>query len=527
LCFKKSPFENHFNNLLINADLVLASYNNNQTKEKTEDIGENIFFCPDAFLILKQELSIIPLWSGIMLNHFQISFPYNYSYDSFRFLTNKPVLSYFNILKQHILLKEKRFNLNFFVGKLYSELKRIYLKYYEKKLENNENNVEMKDFNSKIKPRKKSNKFVDKKEIWKGRGYKNTHKKVFSYFGSQLNEKDFSYENQYRFDFGYLAKLSTNYFEFIFDENIFDIKFSKKESKIYLKTNFHLKSLKNRNKFYPLFYYQQKRKKTLEKIKQNILLKRRNMSQISQPLNILNDNFILDVKKMKDIFYELTNQKNYDYIANVFIKNKNILQKTIIYLRKLDQNLFNKKTHTIYEDYSKAFVSQGYAPVNSSTDGNCLYNSFSMLFFQDQSFYFIYKLLSLFIMFDYHEELKVFAQNKDLRAFIIKSFREDEWGTDFNILSLSILLNTKIYVYRLNSNNEIEYTTRFLNNMPSPKKKIFLVFVYLQNNKDLGHFFPLFFKNIFEISDISLESNVFIYDYTDKEFEINKKNIDY
>jgi hypothetical protein len=402
----------------------------------------------------------------IMLKDFQISFPYNYSYDSFRFLTNKPVLSYFNILKQHILLKEKRFNLSFFVGKLYSELKRIYLKYYEKKLENN---VEMKDFNSKIKPRKKSNKFVDKKEIWKGRGYKNTHKKVFSYFGSQLNEKDFSYENQYRFDFGYLAKLSTNYFEFIFDENIFDIKFSQKESKIYLKTKFRLKSLKNRNKFSPLFYYQKKRKKTLEKIKQNILLKRRNMSQMSQPLNILYDNFILDVKKMKDIFYELTNRKNYDYIANVFIKNKNILQKTIIYLRKLDQNLFNKKTHTICEDYSKAFVSQGYAPVNSSTDGNCLYNSFSMLFFQDQSFYFIYKLLSLFIMFDYYEELKVFAQNKDLRAFIIKSFREDEWGTDFNILSLSILLNTKIYVYRLNSNNEIEYTTRFLNNMPSPK----------------------------------------------------------
>ncbi len=143
---------------------------------------------------------------------------------------------------------------------------------------------------------KKSKKVVDKKEIWKGRGHKTTHSKSFSYFGSQLNEKDFSIKELYRFDHGYLKMGQKNRFESIFKES-------------------HSKKV-----FNP-FLFNQKRKRILKKLTKNN--SQRNKKKKSE-------NFILDVFKLKFIYEDVSN-KSFEYISKTFNMNEFFLKKSAKY----------------------------------------------------------------------------------------------------------------------------------------------------------------------------------------------------
>jgi len=515
-----SPFEKYFKDLLGKYNLLL---NRNKTKKEV-----NCLFCPEAFLVLLKELSILPLWSGLLLNYYQTNFPSNFYSDSFTFLTCKPVISYFNILKKHIMLKEKEFNLSIFVGKLYPELKRIYLKYYQKKEDRDkhfeENHVEMKETLNK--KRVKSSKKKDRKlfknqiEIWKGRGYKTMKRREFSYFGSDLNENDFSIKKLYKFDYGYLSLHSKKYFESIFNENII---IKKQEATpaalaVYLRVNkkYILKRMNSRLQFNQ---NQKRRIKLVKKIRESQISK----NKIKKQIKTLDEKLVIDVGSLEIIFNKISNHNNFEFIRNVFFDNRNLLNKSVNYLRNLSQYSYGD-LHPIFEEY--IHVSDQFVPVNSIANGNCLYNTFSLLFFNNQIYFFIFKLLSIFIICEYYEELEKAFSDKNLKSFVIKHLKRKEWGSDFNILSLSILLNTTIYCYKVGSEKRIEYCYKYLSNIISDKNPINLAYIFLNNNPNMGHFFPFFLKkntNKNEENFTSFLSNISTFSYPDNDFRLDIK----
>ncbi|RNA27775.1 hypothetical protein BpHYR1_011105 [Brachionus plicatilis] len=57
----ESPFTNYFENLL--------EENNYEGLERSE---KNHYYYPNFFEIIKKQLHIVPFWSGLLLNHYEI-----------------------------------------------------------------------------------------------------------------------------------------------------------------------------------------------------------------------------------------------------------------------------------------------------------------------------------------------------------------------------------------------------------------------------------------------------------------------
>jgi hypothetical protein len=74
--------------------------NSNQEKTDAIEFHQNEFFCPKLFEILKSQLYLLPVWSGIIICHRKIG------YDIKTRLSNNPVENWIGQLKNNILKEE-------------------------------------------------------------------------------------------------------------------------------------------------------------------------------------------------------------------------------------------------------------------------------------------------------------------------------------------------------------------------------------------------------------------------------------
>ena len=93
---QKSPFKLYFDSKIKNYQILSDSSDMDQ-----DNLNE--FYSPVLFKILRDQLYIIPLWSGIMI-HDKIK-----GYSIKTRLTNNPVENYFGQLKNNILQNKKVF----------------------------------------------------------------------------------------------------------------------------------------------------------------------------------------------------------------------------------------------------------------------------------------------------------------------------------------------------------------------------------------------------------------------------------
>lgn len=146
----------------------------NIVQKQSDNVYEsNTYFCPQLFEIIENYFYIIPLWTGIILNHQEQPF-------SKTSLTNNPVENWFGHLKNNVL-KNRKVMPSQFVGSVYQILYSKFILYYnDSMLKSNFN----KDIIS-----KKINKI--EKEKWK-KGKKNKRQKGFylkktENFGTKLD----------------------------------------------------------------------------------------------------------------------------------------------------------------------------------------------------------------------------------------------------------------------------------------------------------------------------------------------------
>ena len=91
-----SPFKLYF-------DSQIKNYETSSDSSDMDQDNLNEFYSPVLFKILRDQLYIIPLWSGIMI-HDKIK-----GYSIKTRLTNNPVENYFGQLKNNILQNKKVF----------------------------------------------------------------------------------------------------------------------------------------------------------------------------------------------------------------------------------------------------------------------------------------------------------------------------------------------------------------------------------------------------------------------------------
>lgn len=85
-----SPFQNYYENK-IEYFKTKIQLNSNET------LSANEFYCPELFNILKSQLYLLPIWSGIMLKN------RNIGYDNKTRLSNNAVENWIGQLKNNIL----------------------------------------------------------------------------------------------------------------------------------------------------------------------------------------------------------------------------------------------------------------------------------------------------------------------------------------------------------------------------------------------------------------------------------------
>ncbi|RNA13643.1 hypothetical protein BpHYR1_025982 [Brachionus plicatilis] len=143
-------------------------------------------------------------------------------------------------------------------------------------------------------------------------------------------------------------------------------------------------------------------------------------------------------------------------------------------------------------------------PVCSKKDGNCLYNSFAILYFGVEDLFYLFKLISFYVFFEYEAFFRMIfndmANDETFEVFVQKMTKRGEWANHFNIISLSIFLKKKIYIYSLDSSKNIIYNTKIdmWDNSDPP-----LTIGFLNN-----HFVPFISTGYQEFEDI--ENDVFM-----------------
>jgi hypothetical protein len=488
LHFPNSPFEKYFRKLLKSSELNLNIQKNSQN---------NDHFCSEIFDLILENLSTLPFWSALLLNHFQIKFSSIFSQIPFSHLTNEPVRTYLSILKNH-LLKNKSFDTSSIVSALYPEIKRIYNKHYlfnQDKMYDQEYFEERKNDTEKTKQNKRSLEEDENVEIWVGSGsFKK--KKEFSYYGSEFSKNDFTIDNKHE----------SNDEIYFFKEPIKKLE------------NFSNVQIKHQERSFT--------KKLKEKYES---LKIRDICYQSSILKTKLHN--LNIKKIAEIFLSVENSQSIEIIKKKLENETPFLDGCVYFVRELKQILLND-FQSCYDLYKKSFTDSPFVPISSNADGNCLYNSFSLLFSGSEENFFIFKLLSIYILFKYSNSFKNILSDMDIDSFIVKSLRKDEWGMDLNILSLAALVERPVHTYLMNENKKInlitihstqEYSDHYVKSIP-----VIICFCYLDNNVKLGHFFPLFIKNKqIDTNTISTFERVFPVTYFPDEksrFNLNNNN---
>ena len=135
--------------------------------------------------------------------------------------------------------------------------------------------------------------------------------------------------------------------------------------------------------------------------------------------------------------------KSFEYIKNYVHLNKNHFIDLVKSFRDLNINYYNNQPAD--SSYSKICDKYGYdyVPLQTASDGNCLYNAVSLYLRGIENDSFKLKLASIFIILEYEVFFRSFITSKGFNftyeTFIFNTTRIGVWGNSLNMIALSFL----------------------------------------------------------------------------------------
>ena len=190
-------------------------------------------------------------------------------------------------------------------------------------------------------------------------------------------------------------------------------------------------------------------------------------SSVLNSKKIKNKSDFLNEKSLQDQILSLEftilpfiqkNSNSIELIKEIFKKHDFFFRKLIDILRKIYPTS-DYVGQNYYAKYKKQLqLPDELFPIFNTGNGNCLYNSISLILFGEEKYFFIIKLCSIFVLIDreivFNNLLKLLKYGYSLSTFIKKTSRENEFGNEVNIYSISILLNREIISYNASLNKE-------------------------------------------------------------------------
>jgi len=397
-----SPFSKYFDNMIKKWQLDLIEKN----KNKNVNQFNNEFYCPSIFNIIKGELALIPLWSGLMLNGQIIG------YECKTRLTNDIVENWFGILKNKLLEGIKRGDISTtqLTVKIYNRLTENFFSLYF--------NQEMKIFDQNDLPAKNDS-IPDEK--WNRSKKKRNLKGIY-----HQNVNIFNFNTNY--DYNSLTKN-----KFIYNE------IGQMNNEILSHSSSNVNGDKNNTND--------------DKDEDEVY----SISSSNNDFDYAeDDDDVDDVDDDSNFFNLLINisRKKFKHIKNMIGANSNKISLKIMELRKINPKSYYEN-QTVHEKLKeKLKLESGVYPILTTGNGNCLYNAIAQLYFNDEDKFYIIKICSIFTLLNNRKYFEKLLKNPSLneKSISFEEYIENvatlfKYGTEIDIASLMIMLNKKIYVY--------------------------------------------------------------------------------
>lgn len=466
---QSSPFTTHY-------EIQIERYNQllkkSEVDNKNLNFASNEYFSPDIFKILSDQMYLTPLWTGVMLIKETIG------YELKTRLSNNPVENWFGQVKNNMLQK-KNSTTSEIVSIFYKNLVAKYFKNYclehdYKKMQSKEHLIEEKWSKDRKIPRflngfyyKNQNIFSDK-TIYDYRSLNSIENHEFSKLFPKLHGVE-TVEQQGTELFEQhgtelFEQQGIELLEHVLEQQGINLLEPQGTEILEQQGNVLLIPKVELNKIEPIIIDNQKQ---------------------NQNESILNQISVLNF--IEDELFTKIQSNSFENIKKCILEMKDLFKKIIIELREIKTYVpySNQKVYEIFKQ--KLGLEDNLFPIHSKEDGNCLYNSLALLLFSDESFYFIIKLCSIFILIDYENYFKSLMINMkyeySFEEFLINTCKNKEWATEINVLSIAFLLNRSVFIYNSTNNQEINIRHEF----SAEKSEILPILIGLCSS----HFFPI------------------------------------
>ena len=160
---------------------------------------------------------------------------------------------------------------------------------------------------------------------------------------------------------------------------------------------------------------------------------------------------------VETIYNQLENESDFFKIAYLLDENKQLLLNTLNNLRgNLDQKLYLSVSYTIDASFQDILglngVSKDFTAVQVRGDGNCFYRALSFLIYGSERNFTVVKLCSLFTIVNsfpniFKHLLQRLCHSDSFELFVTGCFKSNEWATEYNILSVALMLQTSIFCF--------------------------------------------------------------------------------
>ena len=181
------------------------------------------------------------------------------------------------------------------------------------------------------------------------------------------------------------------------------------------------------------------------------------IGQYNDTENILDDEEILKILKFEFCSFFEKKKNIYEVIKKQFFSNSDLFEKIILEIRAIEPSTIYSNQHIEqkYDDFKRNLQLDDHLyPVFSTGDGACLYHSIALIIFGTESFTFLIKLCSIYMLLKNEEYFRKGCESWDIsfEQFVVDSCKWGEYGKDLNVISIEIFLNRNILCYNQSKN---------------------------------------------------------------------------
>jgi hypothetical protein len=170
--------------------------------------------------------------------------------------------------------------------------------------------------------------------------------------------------------------------------------------------------------------------------------------------------------------------ESFIFIKKYVIKYRFSFQKLTRALRKKETKIFSNEN--IDSDFMQLIIKNdglkgNLLPIKTKPDGNCLYNSFSILLIGQQDDYCAIKIGLIFMLIEYEnyfqELLLQTSCSCSYEKFVEDTCIMNSWGNEYSQVGISVLLDRPLNKYSINPTSKKCYSQQYCIYEPQVERK--------------------------------------------------------